>query len=29
MNTERIKLSMKEERLKKIFEKLKSGEILI
>lgn len=27
MNTERIKLSMKEERLKKIFEKLKSGEI--
>lgn len=27
MNTERIKLSMKEERLKKIFEKLKSNEI--
>ena len=27
MNTERIKLSMKEERLKKIFEKLKLGKI--
>lgn len=27
MNNERIKLSMKKERLKKIFEKLKSGDI--